>query len=223
MPRLEFFRYVLNAPLLQVYIVAKSNIKVIFYTVPAAFNWHFVRSIHLFTIMSIIDLCFYSLLWLSGISFTIPFCLNFIWISLQSQSVFEKIQLTVEVHGGLTTYVIYRRCAHFDMCIFTLNWSTLTPVTHFVQFQLKVASYFSPGAKKEHDTGNEAAMKIHKKIKIGIPEIGTFSAITAKVYLIWSWNFGVIMRKIWVFIWHQIKYYFRLSPGGWECKGNIPL
>ena len=25
------------------------------------------------------------------------------------------------------------------------------------------------------------------------------------------------MRKIWAFIWHQKKYYFRLHPGGWDC------
>ena len=46
-------------------------------------------------------------------------------------------------------------------------------------------------------------MKLHKKIKIGISEIGTFSAVTTKVKWIWSRNFGVTMRKIWAFIWQQ--------------------
>ena len=37
------------------------------------------------------------------------------------------------------------------------------------------------GQKQVCDTGDEAVMKIHKKIEIGIPEKGTFSAITSKV------------------------------------------
>ena len=40
---------------------------------------------------------------------------------------------------------------------------------------------FSPGAKQVCNTGDEAVMKIHKKMKIGVPEISTFSAITSKV------------------------------------------
>ena len=48
-------------------------------------------------------------------------------------------------------------------------------------------------------------MKIHKKIKIGIPIIGTFSAITSKVYIVnLKLKFGDYDEK---------KYYFRLSPG----------
>ena len=37
------------------------------------------------------------------------------------------------------------------------------------------------GQKQVCDTGHEAVMKINKKIKISLPEIGTFSAITYKV------------------------------------------
>ena len=37
------------------------------------------------------------------------------------------------------------------------------------------------GQKQVCDTGDEAVMKIHKKIKIGIPIICTFSAITSEV------------------------------------------
>ena len=66
------------------------------------------------------------------------------------------------------------------MCIFTLNWLTLIPKTYFVQFYLKVASYFLSWGKN-----NNVALGMrllwHKEIKIGIPEIGTFSAITAEV------------------------------------------
>ena len=40
---------------------------------------------------------------------------------------------------------------------------------------------------------------------------------------IWSWNFGFAIRKIWAFIWYFKKYYFRLSPGGWECDQHKVL
>ena len=67
-------------------------------------------------------------------------------------------------------------------CVFfTLNWLTLTPGTHFVQFYLKVASYFLLWGKNKFDTEDEAFLIRHKKIKIDISEIGTFSAITSKV------------------------------------------
>ena len=39
----------------------------------------------------------------------------------------------------------------------------------------------------------EAVMKIHKKIKIGVPEISTFSVITSKEYWFRSWN----LRNVW--------------------------
>ena len=35
-----------------------------------------------------------------------------------------------------------------NMCIFHSQLIDLDPKTHFVQFYLRVASYFSPGAKK---------------------------------------------------------------------------
>ena len=50
-------------------------------------------------------------------------------------------------------------------------------------------------------------MKIHK-IKIGIPEMGTFSAINCPKYSEFDAQiFGVMMRKIYTFIWHQKKDY----------------
>ena len=72
-------------------------------------------------------------------------------------------------------------CAQFDMCIFTLNRSTLTHKTHFVQFYLKVASNFLSWSKNKNVTLGMRLYEIYKKIKIGIPEIGAFSVITAKV------------------------------------------
>ena len=74
----------------------------------------------------------------------------------------------------------------WDVPILTCVFSFLTdwpwPLRHILyNFTLRLLLIFSPGAKYEYDNGDEAVMKIHKKIKIGIPEIGTFSAITAKV------------------------------------------
>ena len=66
--------------------------------------------------------------------------------------------------------------------ISALNWLTLTPKIHFANFFPQVDFLFSlMGQKQTCDTGDEAEMKVHKKIKIGIQEIGTFSAITYKV------------------------------------------
>ena len=65
-------------------------------------------------------------------------------------------------------------------------------------------------------------MKINKKIKIGIPEMGTFSVITAKVVNLklkfWGYN-----EKNMGFHLTPKKYYFQLSPGGCKCNVNIPL
>ena len=81
-------------------------------------------------------------------------------------------------------------------------------------FYLKGALYFYLfllftllGQKRVCDTRDEDFMKIHKKIKIGIPEIDTFCyAITSKVYWIWSLNFRVIMEKIKAFSWYDTKW-----------------
>ena len=62
----------------------------------------------------------------------------------------------------------------------------MTPETHFAQFYLKVTFYFLSWGKKKKKKkcatpGDEAGMKIKKKIKLGLLEISTFSAITSKV------------------------------------------
>ena len=62
-----------------------------------------------------------------------------------------------------------------------LTLTMLTPKTHFAQFYFKVTFYFFSPWAKISDTGDEAVMKIHKKTKIGITEIGTFSTITSNV------------------------------------------
>ena len=87
------------------------------------------------------------------------------------------------------------------MCIFTPNWLTLTPKSRIVQFYLKVASYFLSWGKNKYVTlVMRLLWKIHKKVKIGIPEIRTFSTINSKVYWFWSWNFVFVLKRIWVFI-----------------------
>ena len=103
-------------------------------------------------------------------------------------------------------------------CVFfALNWLTLTPKTHFVQFYLIFSSYFlSWGQKYVCDTGDEAVMKKHKKIKTGIYWKSIFffrfqSIINLKLKF-WGLIYGVLF---------DTKKCFRLRPGGWECNGNI--
>ena len=79
------------------------------------------------------------------------------------------------------------------------NWLHLLKciLTIFVYFLFSFL-----GQKQVYYTGDEAVMKIHKKIKIrvkvhlwkikiGIPEIGTTSVIASKVQWIWSWILGL--------------------------------
>ena len=107
---------------------------------------------------------------------------------------------------------------------FTFNWLTLTPEMHFVKFHPKVVScLLSRGKRKYAPLGDEAIMKIHKKLFSGIPINFTFFVISPKLKRTWSWNFGFTTRKIWAFIWYQKMYYFRLSPGRWECDQHKVL
>ena len=64
-------------------------------------------------------------------------------------------------------------CAHLAMCIFTLSMCNCASRLLFL-FSVQREKWIC-------NTGDEAVMKIHKKIKIGILEISTFSAITSKV------------------------------------------
>ena len=57
-----------------------------------------------------------------------------------------------------------------------------SPLRHVLHiFTSSLLFIFSPGAQTSMGPWDEAVMKIHKKMKIGIPEISTFSAITSKV------------------------------------------
>ena len=110
-------------------------------------------------------------------------------------------------------------------CIFfTFNWLTLTSEMHFVKFHPCGSFLFTLQRQKKVCTpGDEAVMKIHKKLFSGIPINFTIFGISPKLQRIWSWNFGFAIRKIWTFIWYQKIYYFRLSPGGWECDRHKGL
>ena len=101
-------------------------------------------------------------------------------------------------------------------CIFfTFNWLTLTSEIHFVSEISPWGSFLFTlqRQKKVCTPGDEAIMKIHKKLFSGIPINFTLFVISPKLQRIWSWNFGFAIRKIWAFIWYQKIYYFRLSPG----------
>ena len=116
-----------------------------------------------------------------------------------------------------TSFVLYCKsvksaCAHFDIYVFfTLSWLTLTPKTQFVQFYLKVASYFlsRDKAAKVCDTGDEAVMKLQKKIKIGISKISTFFFCYNLYSKLEAEILGII-RKIWASFWHQ-----KSTTSGW--------
>ena len=57
--------------------------------------------------------------------------------------------------------------------------------------------------KKVCTPGDEAIMKIHKKLFSCIPFNFTLFVISPKLQRIWSWNFGFAIRKIWAFMWYQ--------------------
>ena len=58
---------------------------------------------------------------------------------------------------------------------------SITTNTHFAQFYQKYLPSLLLGHKQICDTGDEATLKIHKKIKIGMLEIGLFSATNSEV------------------------------------------
>ena len=71
-------------------------------------------------------------------------------------------------------------------CTILTDWPW--PIGHILHnISSRLLFIFSPGEKQVCDTGDEAIMKIYKKTKIEIPEI------------------GVIMSKICALIWHTKK------------------
>ena len=113
-------------------------------------------------------------------------------------------------------------CIFFHFYLIGLDlWNAFCEVSPWGRFLFTLQRQ-----KKVCTPGDEAIMKIHKKLFSGIPFNFTLFVISPKEKRIWSWNFGFAIRKIWAFIWYQKIYYFRLSPGGWECdqhKGKIQI
>ena len=65
-------------------------------------------------------------------------------------------------------------------------------------------------------------MEIHKKIKIGIPEIGTVSAITSNDYGEFEAEIlGYNEKKICAFIWYQ-KILLSVQPWGMRMQWEHP-
>ena len=120
-----------------------------------------------------------------------------------------KTNFLLLLKGGYARFNVY--IFHFKLTDLDL-WNAFCEVSPWGSF------LFTPQKqKKVCIPGDEAIMKIHKKLFSGIPIKFTFFVISPKLQRIWSWNFGFATRKIWAFIWYQKMYYFRLSPGGWEC------
>ena len=121
--------------------------------------------------------------------------------------------LRFAIHARKTHMHIF----HFELIDFDL-WNAFCEVSPCGSF------LFSRKRQKKVCTpGDEAVMKIHKKLFSGIPINFTIFGISPKLQRIWSWNFGFEIRKIWAFIWYQKIYYFRLSPGEWECDRHKGL
>ena len=101
------------------------------------------------------------------------------------------------------------------MCILHSKLIVLDPQDTFCTILPQGFFLFSLlGQKQVCDTGDEAVMKIHKKIKIGIP-INMYifcynfqSKVNLKLKF-WGYN-----EKNMGFHLTPKKYYFRLSPGG---------
>ena len=121
-------------------------------------------------------------------------------------------------------YAVKGGYAHSNMHIFHFQliyldlWNAFCEVSPWGSFLFTLQRQ-----KKVCTPGDEAIMKIHKKLFSGIPFNLTLFVISPKLQRIWSWNFGFAIRKIWAFIWYQKIYYFWLSPGGWECDQHKGL
>ena len=107
-------------------------------------------------------------------------------------------------------------------CIFfTFNWLTLTSEMHFVKFHPVVAScLLSRGKRKYAPLGMWKYIRnyflVYQLISPVLVYLQNYKELEAEI-------FGFAIRKIWAFIWYQKIYYFRLSPGGWECDRHKGL
>ena len=111
-------------------------------------------------------------------------------------------------------------------CIFsTFNWLTLTSEMHFVKFHLEVASrLLSRNKRKYAPLGMRLLWKyirnyflVYHLISHFLLYLQNYKEFEAEILDLQS------EKYIWAFIWYQKIYYFRLSPGGWECDRHKGL
>ena len=89
--------------------------------------------------------------------------------------------------------------SHFSTLLIDLDlWNAFCEVSSWGSFLFTLQRQ-----KKECTLGDEAIMKIHKKLFSGIPINFTLFVISPKLQRIWSWNFGFATRKLGAFIWYQ--------------------
>ena len=142
-----------------------------------------------------------------------PFNLNFLCLFVYI--FFKYVFQSATFKGGYAhsnMHILYFWLIDLDL------WNALCEVSPWGSFLFTLQRQ-----KKVCTPGDEAVMKIHKKLFSGIPINFMLFVISPKLQRIWSWNFGFAIRKIWAFIWYQKIYYLRLSPGGWECDRHKGL
>ena len=110
-------------------------------------------------------------------------------------------------------------------CIFfTFNWLTLTSEMHFVKFHPVVAScLLSRGKRKYAPLGMRLLWKYIRNYFLVYQLISPFLVYLQNYKEFEAEMLDFAIRKIWAFIWYQKIYYFRLSPGGWECDRHKGL
>ena len=93
----------------------------------------------------------------------------------------------------------YRKvgCAHFDMCILHSQLIDLDPKTHFVQYYLKIASYFLSWGKNKYMTlGMQLLWKYIRKSKSVYQKQVHFLLYNFPNIVNLKLKFWVIMRKV---------------------------
>ena len=108
----------------------------------------------------------------------------------------------------------------FWCVFFTLNWLTMTPKTHFVQFCLKVASYFLSGAKISmwHWRWGCYGKYIKKSLLVYTRNMYIFccNSVTNLKLKFWGYN----KKNMGFHLTPSKKHYFQLSPGRWDAMGT---
>ena len=109
-------------------------------------------------------------------------------------------------------------CAHFNMHIFTFNWLTLTSEMYFVKFHPEVAScLLSRGKRMYVPLGMRPLWKyirnyflVYHLISHILLYLQNYKEFEAEIL-------DLQLEKYGLSFYYQKMYYFRLSPGGWEC------